>query len=342
MNTVMEAELYSAPAVVSACVRANAETACEIAREVKARGIYNIVTAARGTSHHAAICFKVFSEVLAGMSVAHTNPSTNNVYKAKVDLSKSLYVVVSQSGMSPDTINMLRGAKANGALTVGVTNNKESVLYAEADYCLLLSAGEEKAVAATKTFTTELVALLQLADALGGKNYDFSRLSEKLEKMSGGLRDIDRLSKVLEKESQVIVLSRGVTEGVAKECGLKLTETTYKMTHTGSSNEFEHGPKALISKGTVVVMLAPDGEFAESFIESAKKFKGAGAYILSLTDINELEALSDVSYKMPRCDFYEATPAYAFAIQAMACYTATGLGLNPDAPRNLKKVTITE
>jgi Glucosamine 6-phosphate synthetase, contains amidotransferase and phosphosugar isomerase domains len=342
MNTIMETELFSAPTVVSSCIKANANTVAKIAKEVKSRGIYNIVTAGRGTSHHAAICFKVFAEVLAGMSVAHTNPSTNNVYKARIDLSKSLFVVVSQSGMSPDTINMLRGAKANGALTVGVTNNKDSVLYAEADYCLLLSAGEERAVAATKTFTTELVALLMLADALGGHNYDFNNIIKKLNNISVSLPGVARLSKVLEKESQVIVLSRGVTEGISRECGLKLTETTYKMTHTGSSNEFEHGPKALISDGTVVVMLAPNGEFTESFIESVKKFKKAGAYILSLTDINEVEKLSDVSFKMPECDFYEASVVYAFAIQAMACYTATGLGLNPDAPRNLNKVTITE
>lgn len=342
MKTIMESELYSAPEVTKKCYEANRLIVKKIANEAKKRGIYNIVTAARGTSHNAAFCFKYYAEVLAGMSVAHTCPSINNVYKAKIDLSKTMYVVISQSGMSPDTINMLNGAKANGAFIIGVTNNPDSKVAKLSDYTLLLSAGEEKAVAATKTFTTQLMALLMLADALGEKNYDFEKIWVKLSELKNNLYKISDLSNKITNASNLIILSRGVTEGIARECGLKLTETCYKMTFTGSSNEFEHGPKALISEGTPVIMLAPDGDFAPSYIESVKKFKSAGAYLLAITDNYDIKNLADISFSMPECDFYEASIIYAFAVQALACYTATALGLNPDAPRNLKKVTLTE
>lgn len=338
----MECELYSAPEVVKAAFSTNRETVAAIAAEAEKRGIYDIVTAARGTSHHAAICFKVFAEVLAGKTVAHTNPSTNNVYNAKIDMSRTLYVVVSQSGGSPDTINMLKGAKENGAMTVAVTNNAESEVVKLADYTLYLAAGEEKAVAATKTFTTELAVLLQLAAALGKKTLDCDAIVDILEKIKTNLPDISRLSSEIAKYGKLIVLSRGVTEGVARECGLKLTETTYKMTYTGSANEFQHGPKAMIEKGTPVILLAPSGEFSDYYRTVAGQLKKQEAYLIALTDIEEVAKTADIYYEMPRVDFFSASITYAFAIQAAALYTAEKLGLNPDAPRNLNKVTITE
>lgn len=342
MKTLMENELYSAPEAVKACYEKNRETVKAIAAEAKNRGVYDIVTAGRGTSHHAAICFKVFAEVLAGKNVAHTNPSTNNVYNAAIDMSKTLYVVISQSGMSPDTVTMLKGAIKNGAMTVAVTNNENSEVTKLADFTLLLAADEEKAVAATKTFTTELAALLMLAAALGGKTVCFNKIIKTLETLKPRLPEISALSNKLAEYPEVIVLSRGVTEGISRECGLKLTETTYKMTYTGSANEFQHGPKALISEGTPVILLAPLSEFADYYTDCAKKLKKQGAFLISLTDIGEVKEISNMFFEMPSCDFFEASIVYAFAIQAMACYTAVTMGLNPDAPRNLNKVTITE
>lgn len=342
MKTLMEFELYSAPEVVKAAFIRNRDTVKTVAEEAERRGIYDIVTAARGTSHHAAICFKVFAEVLAGKNVAHTNPSTNNIYNARIDMSKTLFVVVSQSGGSPDTINMLKGAKRNGAMTVAVVNNENSEVVKLADYTLFLSAGEEKAVAATKTFTTELAVLLQLAAAIGGKIIDEDGIVAALENLKSRLPDVSRISDGIAKYDKLIVLSRGVTEGVARECGLKLTETTYKMTYTGSANEFQHGPKAMVERGTPIILLAPSGEFTDYFISVTAQLKKQGAYVMALTDIKEVENTADKYFEMPSTDFNSACLLYALTIQAAALYTAVNSGLNPDAPRNLNKVTITE
>lgn len=338
----MEDELYYAPLAVKACYDRNREVVKKIAKAASDRKIYDVVTAARGTSHHAAICFKVFLEVMAGLNVAHTNPCTNNVYGAKINMNKTLYVVVSQSGGSPDTLNMLKGAKENGALTVAVTNNLNSPVVELADYTIYTDAGEEKAVAATKTFTTQLTALLMLAAALGGKDVDFDNIIGILSALKPRLKNISSLSKIISKYDKLIVLSRGVTEGIAREAGLKLTETTYKMTFTGSANEFQHGPKALVAEGTLVVLLAPKGDFTDYYINFAKDIKNRGAVLLALTDIDAVADIADEAFIMPATDFYSASVTYAFAIQAMALYTAETLGLNPDAPRGLNKVTVTE
>lgn len=340
--TIMERELLSAPQTVKACYEANIEAVTAIAKEVKARGIDGVITGARGTSHHAAIVFKFYTELLAGLSTAHFYPSVSNMYGAKLCYGKKLFVAVSQSGGSPDTLKMLQSAKANGALTVAVTNVADSVLSTAADFSLFLAAGEEKAVAATKTFTTELTALLMLAQALGGKQViDIENLTVKLNDVAGRIDDVALLSKALVQAPAVIALSRGTTQGLANELGLKIIETCYKYTIASSTNEFCHGPQALVASGTPVVLLAPNGEGRDSYVEAANRLKGQGAFLLAITDIDEVKAAADLTFAMPAVDAFEAPIVYAVAIQALACRLSVALGLNPDAPRNLNKVTIT-
>jgi glucosamine--fructose-6-phosphate aminotransferase (isomerizing) len=327
--TIMEQELMSAPEVVKNCYEENQEVVKSIASAVKSAGIDNIVTGARGTSHHAAICFKFFAELLSGLSVSHFYPSVNNVYGAKMNYKKTLFVAVSQSGGSPDPLNMLKGAKANGALTVAITNNRSCPLCDSADFSLYLAAGEEKAVAATKTFTTEVTALLMLAEAIGGKKVFDLSIIEKLSALKENLNKISTVSKTLVNAPSIVSLSRGTTQGVAVELGLKIIETCYKFTLATSSNEFCHGPQALINNGTPVILIAPNGACGESYIEAAERLLSQGAFVVALTDIPEVKEKASICFDMPSCNQFEAPIVYAMAIQALACYLSEALGLSP-------------
>lgn len=342
MDTLMYREMLSAADALRECEKSNRRTIADIADAVCQRGIDNVVTAARGTSKNAGLCFKFYCEVLAGLSVAEARPSISNIYNADINYNSTLYVVISQSGRSPDTLSMLNEAKRNGALTVGITNDSDNAVAKSADFALNLNAGKEMAVAATKTFTAELAVLLSLAAALGGGDADLAAVADKLDSFAPALGGLDNMAKCIAQEPQLIVLSRGITEGIAAETALKITETCYKMVFWSSANEFEHGPKALISPERAVVLLAPDGPFTGSFIQHTQSLKAMGATLYSITDIPAVQQISDLYFNMPNCNFEDAAMIYALAIQYLACRTSVCLGLNPDAPRNLNKITRTE
>ncbi|MDR2634884.1 MAG: SIS domain-containing protein, partial [Clostridiales bacterium] len=310
------------------------------AEAARVRGVNVVITAARGSSNNAAVFFKQYNEFLGGLPVAQTSPYISTFFGAAPDLSRALYVVVSQSGRSPDTVTMLRNAKRNGALTVAVTNASDSPIAREADFLLSLEAGEERAVAATKTFTAELAALAILAEALNGAAGALTpAVAEKAREVTEASVTPDA---VLQASQSAIILSRGLTEAVAKEFALKITETTYKFTFASSTNEFKHGPQALVADGTPVILLAPDGDFRTDFISAAETFKKRGAHIIAFTDIEEVAAVADSAVRMPPCGGTEAAFVYAPAIQVYAEALAVSLRLSPDAPRNLNKVTVTE
>jgi glucosamine--fructose-6-phosphate aminotransferase (isomerizing) len=335
----MSDELRQTPQIYKRLRETAQSVAVDIAAAVAARGVNVIITAARGTSNNAAVFFKQYNEYLGGLPVSHTAPYLSTYYGTASDLSRALYVVVSQSGQSPDTVTMLRNAKRNGALTVAVTNAEDSPIAKEADFLLALLAGEEKAVAATKTFTAEIAALAILAEAL---NHAAGTVTEAVEKKTVTVFDTEiKPDKVLQASQSAIILTRGLNEAIAKEFALKITETTYKFTFASSVNEFKHGPQALVAEGVPIILLAPDGEFKADFISAAETFKKRGAQVIAFTDIKEVAALADSVVTMPACQRTEVPFVYAPAIQLYAEALAVSLGLSPDAPRNLNKVTVT-
>lgn len=335
----MMSELREANEVVRKAISACAPVSRQIADECKRRNIKRVFVAGRGSSLHAGIAFKFFLETLTSYSLTFDYPSILTVFDADRDLSDALYIVVSQSGAGPDTIAFAKKAKAQGALTVACCNYKDAPLSEICDYLLYLSAGEEKAVAATKTLTTEIIALETLAYALGGKTLTEDFASDGIEKALNA--KIGEFSPVLTTAKQVVCLSRLLTEAVAKECGLKLMETCYLFTYSSSVNEFQHGPKALVSDGLPVIIFAPDGNNKENYIEVVRDLKHKDAYVVAFTDIDEVKSLADFTVEMPTVAEYEQTVVYLVAMQRFVALLCDAKGLDPDAPRNLNKVTIT-
>lgn len=337
--SIMLNELEEAPRVIADCISACAPVSKQIAECTEKRGLKRVFVAGRGSSLHAGIAFKFFTEISTPLSVTFDYPSLITLYNIKRDLSDALYVIISQSGAGPDTVAFAKAAKAQGATTVACTNFDNSPLASLCDFTLNISAGEEKAVAATKTLTGEIVALETLAAALCGEELkaDFAKESINFV-LNTSLPDV---TDTLLKSDKIICLSRGVTEAVAKECGLKLMETCYRFTYSSSTNEFKHGPQALVAADVPVILFAPDGKCRDYFVSAAADLKAKGAYLVAFTDINEVAAAADLTFKMPFTEEKEQTVVYLVAMQRFVESLCHTLGLNPDAPRNLNKVTIT-
>lgn len=335
--SLMMKELFEAPEVVKSAINNCSSVAQEIAEICKDRHIKRVILAGRGSSLHAGIAFKFFLEASTQYILSFEYPSMVTSFNAVRDLTDSLYIVVSQSGAGPDTIAFAQSAKAQGALTVACTNYTHSKLAEICHYTLPISAGEEKAVAATKTLTGEIVALHCLADALAGRktSYNIDAINDIL---SAPMPSFD---KSFLNTEHAVCLSRGMTEAVAKECGLKLTETSYIFSFASSTNEFQHGPKALVSEGLPIILFAPDGRNRDNYISVASNLSEKGARLMAFTDIDEVKEVATTVIDMPTIPEEQQTVAYLVAMQKMVATYCEARGLNPDNPRNLNKVTIT-
>lgn len=342
--SIMFDEILTEPEVIKSAIRANEEKVYAIAEEVRNRGIKNITIIGRGTSDNAGLCFKYFEEILAGIPAGTAHPSVTTMYGANVNYSDHLFVAISQSGRSIDTLAVLTQANKQGALTVAVTNDKASPLAKAGKYHLDLSAGEERSIASAKSYIAELTVLYMLAIALSGKPlmpiiYTLPRRVEEALELLPAIAEAAERTKDL---NNFIILSRGVMQGVGKELQLKLNECTYTFAQFYGTNDFMHGPYALVEEGVNVIILAPDGECSENFRDIATRLQLLNANVLTFSDNQEILNLATYGVKMPTMDNISCTVAYSVAMHLFAIERAKQKGLNPDAPRNLKKVTITK
>lgn len=339
MSLMMEEQKY-APIAFSN-VNGNNDVVKAIAKKVKDNAVESVVLVARGTSNHAGLYFKYVVEATTGLRVSKFYHSVNTILHASQNMAHTLCVAVSQSGCSTDTIEVVKMAQKNGAITVGVTDDEASPIAKMCDYHLFLNCGEEKSVAATKTFTLELAVLKLLAEGLAGKELsDFAKIGEKLKEFLTKYDDIKEVALRNLDIDNLVVLSRGPAQFLAEELCLKLTETCYKLAKAFSVAEFAHGPFALLDESRQAILFAEGGAFTKDFIDIAKRIKGTGAKLIAFSDIPEVLALADDKIVMPVAD--DASPyRYAMALQCFAVNIAEGLGKNPDVPRGLKKVTIT-
>lgn len=339
--SLMYEELVSAENSLSRVLSANKAVVEEISQQVRKKGIQSIVTVARGTSNNAAAFFKYVLEQKNGLMVSRFNHSVATILGSAPIMKNSLVIGISQSGASTDTVKVMQKALEQGALTVAVTNNPSSPLAKMCDYHLFLNCGEEKSVAATKTFTLQLAVLELLACALSNSaEPDFEGIAGDLRTFISRLDEIRMLALHTKDIDNMLILSRGQMQFIADEMSLKLLETCYKLSKSYSVAEFAHGPYALIQPERTVILLAPDGAFRNDFVAIAKRITGDGGRIISFTDIAEVAALSSYSIKMS-CSATSEIYVYTLAIQAYAAAMSESLGINPDCPRGLAKVTIT-
>ncbi len=305
-----------------------------------------IVLAARGTSDNAAQFGRYLLEMTTGIPVSLAAPSIYTLYNARVDFRDTLVVALSQSGESTDTNVVLTEARMQGAMTIGITNEASSSLAKLAEHVFQVRAGKEKSVAATKTYTGQVLMLYLLAYALGAKIRldDLARLPEQAERALSLEAEIADLSGRYRFMDHAVVVGRGLNYANAYEFALKLMETCYVVAERFSSADFLHGPIALVERNFPVFLFAPVGVTWPAMREMLAKLRALKAETVVITDAGNREAAgtADRVMRVPSRlrELYTLIP-YIIPAQLFAACLAEQKGLDPDRPRTLSKVTRT-
>lgn len=311
-----------------------------------------IVLAARGTSDNAAQFGRYLLEISTGIPVSLAAPSVYTLYKASLDLRDVLVVAISQSGESTDTNYVLEAARDAGAATVGITNEAESTMARLAQHVFLVRAGKEKSVAATKTYTGQLLAMYLLAYALGARILldDVRRLPEWANAALGLERTIAQQAERYRFMDHAVVIGRGLNYSNAFEFALKLMETCYVVAERFSTADLLHGPIAMVGPSFPVFLFTPSGVTWPGMREMLSKVAQLKAETMIITDRSNAEAVkshergivvpANLSRKGPIEELYTPIP-YIIPAQLFAASLAAVKGLDPDQPRTLQKVTQT-
>lgn len=344
--TLMWSEIKEEPKVVENCLNKNIGLLSELAGDIRKSGIDRVMIAARGTSDHAAVYAKYIMEITLGIPVALAAPSVFTVYHGSLKLDRTLVIGISQSGKAADVLEVIKSANKTGALTVSITNFPDSPLALEAKYHLDCSAGLEKSVAATKTFLAQLTLLASLTAIWAGKK----ELLDEIKMIPQGITNIIENSDYISEKVQryrymeeCFVLSRGVNYPIALETALKIQETCYVRAKAYATSDFYHGPYAMIEKDMPVFVIAPAGPAFSDIKEMVARLKGSGAELIIISDDREMLDKGDCSFSIPAANNDIISPFYNVVIaQIFACNLSLAKGLNPDSPRELKKVTVTK
>ena len=338
-DPLMLREARETPEVVRRQRAENGEVVRALAAALRERRPLYAVTVARGSSDHACTVLKYAMETHLALPVASLGPSVHTLYGASLDLRGALVVAVSQSGASPDVVENIRMAREGGALTVALVNVEESDLAREAEFVLPLRCGEERAVAATKSYLASLTALLPVVAELTGDDAlteALDLLPERLEATLGLEEAARDLAERYRFADNLLVLARGLHYGVAQEAALKLKETSGIHAEAYSAAEFSHGPKRLLAEGVPLLGFAP-ADAAESAAEAAyAELRSSGA------DLRTLGPAAGSILKTPETGHPLTDPVpSALAFYLFAAHLALHRGLNPDEPPLLSKVTRT-
>ncbi len=336
-------ETRETPRIVERLLRENAGMVREVARAIAARPPRFAMTVARGSSDHAAGVLKYALETQLGLPVAGAAPSVTTVYGQPLALDGALVVAISQSGASPDVVETVAAARGAGALTVALVNVEDSPLAKAAEFVLPLRAGEEQAVAATKSFVASLVAAWQLIaqlrpdPALDGA---LERLPETLQLALHTEPTARERAERYRYARQMVVLGRGLHFGVALEAALKLKETCAILAEAYSSAEFAHGPVRIVESGFPIVAFQSRDAAAPLTLETYRDLEKKQAELLLIGADAPLTA--PVRLLTPPSGHRLTDPAASIlALYLLAGHLALARGLDPDAPPSLHKVTLT-
>ncbi|WP_413871066.1 SIS domain-containing protein [Albidovulum sp.] len=341
MSTVsqMLREIREIPDAVARLLDRSGAAIAKAAADASARSPAFLATVARGSSDHAATYLKYACELTLGLPVASIGPSVASIYHAPLRLAGGICVVISQSGKSPDIVEMARAATSGGALTVALTNDPASPLAGAAGRVIDIAAGPELSVAATKTFVTSAVAALALVAEWAGD----AALLAAIHALPGAL---DRAARVdwggltdrLATAESVFTLGRGPGFAVSGEAALKLKETCRIHAENYSSAEVLHGPVTIVGQGFPVLAFAAADAAEESVATVADALAGKGAEVFVTSDrVRRARPLPGVRTDHPLTD----PIALIVSFYAMVEAVARARGIDPDRPRHLSKVTET-
>jgi glucosamine--fructose-6-phosphate aminotransferase (isomerizing) len=337
-------EIHAAPERVEALLREETRALTSALADLRRQPPPLIFIAGRGTSDNAATYGRYLFEHFLGIPVSGAALSLFTLYPAPLHLSGALAIGISQSGESADVVRALRTARRLGAFTLAVTNTARSSLSELAHHTVQLHALKERAVAATKTYTAELVAMTMVCRALGGElpGSDLRGIPDSIRTALSCEEAIVEVAPRYRYAPRCVCLARGFNYATARETALKLMETCYLGASGMSGADFLHGPIAFIEPATPVLLYAADGPTYPFMVSLARRLKRQRVDVLTFTNRADISRDSAFTVRCPIKTREGLTPIpFATLGQLFACYLATERGLNPDAPRGLRKVTRT-
>ena len=349
MNPLNETHLYreihQQPEVLRRLLDEEEATAQALADLVHGRAIDHVVIAARGTSDNAGRYAQYVLGAMNGLSVGLAAPSLFTLYQRPPRFGNALVLGISQSGQSPDIVAVLAEARRQGALTAVLTNRPDSPLAEQGDVVLNLRAGEERAVAATKTYTAELAAVALLSVALSGAADARAALWAAPDAVAATLAMNETIAAVAPRYrymSRCVVIGRGYNYATAFETALKLKELTYTIVEPYSSADFLHGPLAMLEPGFPVIVVAPSGIMAAEAVGFIRTLRERQAEVIAISDDADVLAGARVPLPLPAAAPEWLSPLTAIVPgQLLALHLAHARDFDIDAPRAIRKVTET-
>ena len=338
---LMAAEIREQPALWEARL-ADQRAVADVAARLRAAPPRFVLLAARGTSDHAALYAKYLVEIRHALPAGLASPSTLTAYGARPDLRGVLLVAVSQSGGSPDLARTVEAARDGGALTLAVTNNPASSLAAAAELHLDVGAGPERAVAATKSYTAQLLTLYLLSEHWRGASGEAaSRLPEWGRAVLARETEVAVAAARYRFAQRLVTTARGYAYATAREAALKLMETSYLSAQAFSGADLLHGPLAMLDPLVPVLAVVPEGIGGEAMRQALPRLRAARADLFVVGHAGAV-AEADAGFALPPGVPEEVSPLLqALPFQLLALHLATARGEDPDAPRGLRKVTET-
>jgi len=338
-------EIGEQPEILAGLLDAERAHAEEIAAALRGRDLAVVVIAARGTSDNAARYAQYLFGAVNRLPVALATPSLFTLYAAPPDLRRALVIGVSQSGESPDILAVLAEGRRQGAPTLAITNVPESPLGEAAEFVLPLHAGVERSVAATKTYTAQLLALAMLGAAFARDDARWRELTGAPRVVEAALTLDGEIAQRAERyryADRLMTSGRGYCYGTAFELALKLKETSYLLAEPYSPPDFLHGPVAIVDDGFPALLVAPSGAAFDDMLAFARTLHERGAELIAISDRDELLDLAQTPLRLPQPLPEWLSPLAAIVPgQLLALHLARSKGLDPDRPRGLSKVTLT-
>lgn len=336
---LMASEIREQPAVWARMLEEGQGSIAEVARAIEARRPRFVSFVARGTSDHAALYGKYLFETRLGMPAGLASPSTVTTYDARQRMRDVLLVGVSQSGGSPDLVQTMETGRELGAITLAITNAPASPLAHACELGIDVAAGPERAVAATKTYSAQLLALYLLASHLRGEvDERVKDLPARAEEVLAS-DDAADLAQRYRFADRMVLTGRGYSYPTVREAALKLMETCYLSGQAFSGADLLHGPVALLDGSVPAITVVPSGRGGDAMGPVIARLTELGVDQLCVGSARAVDQAGR-GFVLPEAVLEELTPLLEILpLQRLAHEMALDRGADPDAPRGLAKVT---
>jgi glucosamine--fructose-6-phosphate aminotransferase (isomerizing) len=341
----VDAELREQPAALERFLAAESAHARDVARGLIREDVRYLLIVSRGSSSNVARYMQYLFGAINRLPVAFATPSLYSVYDSAPELGPAAAIGISQSGASPDVVAVLAEARRQGRPTLAITNDPSSPLAQAADWTLPLHAGEERAVAATKTYLNSIAAVALLSAVAVGDANRLAELhsmpgvvAEQLERSLAGAEALDRYRDV----QSGSVVARGINYGTAFEIALKIRELSGAPFEAFSSADLLHGPIAALKSGRPAIVIAPSGKTLASLRAAVDKVRERGAEVIAISDDQAFLADADTALPLVRTVPEWLTPLLTVIPgQVAAVHRARLTGADVDQPAGLTKITLT-